>query len=120
MVLRNYTMNFLFSCQIYLYSYDSKSRGCIQRETRGKGPYARADYNFTLSHWQLRSRAFHPNDDKFKGFITLIGEPTEKGRVPYEWEGHCRQLAENSAKKLKCSRRKNGWQEKLMTKFDKI
>jgi hypothetical protein len=35
------------------------------------GPYAGADYNFTLSHGQLRSSAFHPNDgaDEFSLII---------------------------------------------------
>jgi hypothetical protein len=28
------------------------------------GPYAGADYNLSLSHSQLRSLAFHPNDDE--------------------------------------------------------
>ena len=42
-------MTFLYSCQIYLYSYASKSRGCFQRETRGKGPYAGADYNYNAA-----------------------------------------------------------------------
>jgi hypothetical protein len=31
------------------------SRGFIQRDTLGTGPYARADYNLTLSHSRLRS-----------------------------------------------------------------
>jgi hypothetical protein len=36
------------------------SRGCIQIETWGMGPYAVADYNFTLSHSRLRSQLSTP------------------------------------------------------------
>ncbi len=60
----------------------------VFKEKRGvwyMGPYAGADYNFTLSHCRLRITAFTPNDDEclrifpqmLKNGITNIG----KGRV---------------------------------------
>ncbi len=34
--------------------FNVQSRGCIQRETLGMGPYSRADYNLTLCRLQIR------------------------------------------------------------------
>jgi hypothetical protein len=40
------------------------SRGCIQRETFGVGPYAGADYNLALSHSRIQSPASNPTMGK--------------------------------------------------------
>jgi hypothetical protein len=59
-----------------------------------------ADYNITFSHSWLQSPAFHPKDKE----CLPNYQPVGKGRVK---ERHCCQVAESSAKKLKCHGRKN-------------
>ncbi len=70
-------------------------------------PELTSDYIYiTLSHSWLWSPAFHPNDDECLSNYQPVG----KGRVK---ERHCCQVAESSAKKLKCRRRKSKMAEEI-------
>jgi hypothetical protein len=52
------------------------------------GPYARAEYNLTMSHRRLQSPAFHPNDNEFRQmFPQLFKNGTTNRRTGEYQEG---------------------------------